>query len=80
MTNKTERYYVVSESELEAALLAAMQYQQSASEDWPDAGEVEADFIRKQEAEAACRARPVQQQLVPVNGDTYRQCWVEAGK
>lgn len=53
MTNKTERYFIVSESELEAVLTSV----------WKDACEWYGVEVRpgvpRDEAEAACRARPV---------------------
>lgn len=53
MTNKTERYFVVSESELVAYRRTAINQTLTDSMRWTDFDQ------EASEAEAACRARPV---------------------
>lgn len=68
MSDKQERYFVVSESELQNIITASM----DAAHSYVD----EADHELLNEAKAACRAREV----VEISVGGFRSTWMEVGK
>lgn len=79
MTNKQERYFVVSVSEFEAVLSAQRRFTAHESGKWEDEIRTDELWTRLQDAEAACRAREVA--LTQIEEQPHAiDAWVEIKK